>query len=434
LNVAHFQAFERTGRRLRTIGFDAALGRFVAYRVGDARRGGTPCPVRTNAMGTQRSATLAAATRPFRRFGVSSLARYGVLALGILSIVGLSEPQFANAGEPWLLACLWGCLAYFALDWLMRIRAAMRTERPGDYVFSAVGFIDAIAVLPVPIALASGVPPRTAWLLGVFWILKLAPLAPGFAQLRRVIELEAKPLTSVLVIFVTVLCMASVGMYVLERDGQPDVFGSLHGSLWWAVVTLTTAGYGDAVPQTYLGRVLAGLVMICGVCVFGLWTGILATGFAAEGRRRNFLQIWDLVSKVPFFKALDPSAIAEITHMLRRLDVPAGTTVIRRGRHGDCMYFIAEGEVEVEVAPSPVRLGQGTFFGELALLGDSMRTATVTTTQPSTLLMLDLADFRTLSAHHPEIARAIDSEAKRRSGENERLRESARPTPVSQAR
>jgi voltage-gated potassium channel len=223
-------------------------------------------------------------------------------------------------------------------------------------------------------------------------------------------------------------------MHVLERGGQPDVFGSLHGSLWWAVVTLTTAGYGDAVPQTYLGRVLAGMVMICGVCVFGLWTGILATGFAAESRRRNFLQIWDLVSKVPFFNSLDPSAIAEITHMLRRLDVPAGTAVIRRGKLGDCMYFIAEGEVEVEVASGPVRLGQGAFFGELALLGDSMRTATVSTTRPSTLLMLDLADFRTLSAHHPDIARAIDSEARRRSGENERLRESARQASVSHAR
>ena len=115
--------------------------------------------------------------------------------------------------------------------------------------------------------------------------------------------------------------------------------------------------YGDAVPQSHLGRLLAGMVMICGVGVFGLWTGILATGFAAESRRQNFLKTWDLVSKVPFFQSLDPAAITEITHLLRLLEVPERTSIIRRGKIGDCMYFIAAGEVQVDVKPSPVRLG-----------------------------------------------------------------------------
>ena len=145
--------------------------------------------------------------------------------------------------------------------------------------------------------------------------------------------------------------------------------------------------------------------------------------FAAERRRRNFIETWDVVSKVPFFQSLDPSAITEITHMLRRLEVPERTAVIRRGRVGDCMYFIAAGEVEVDVAPTPVRLGEGTFFGELALLGDMIRTANVSTTRATTLLVLDLADFRTLMAHHTELARAIDAEAKRRLGDIQRRRE-----------
>jgi voltage-gated potassium channel len=87
------------------------------------------------------------------------------------------------------------------------------------------------------------------------------------------------------------------------------------------------------------------------------------------------------------------------------------------------MYFIADGEVQVDVKPVPVRLAAGSFFGELALLGDSTRTANVTTTRPSTLLILDLADFRTLTAHHPELARAIDAEARRRRTENQQVRE-----------
>jgi voltage-gated potassium channel len=153
----------------------------------------------------------------------------------------------------------------------------------------------------------------------------------------------------------------------------------------------------------------------------------LATGFAAETRRRNFIQTWGLVSKVPFFQSLDPSAITEITHMLRRLEVPERTAIIRRGKVGDCMYFIAAGEVQVEIKPAPVRLGAGAFFGELALLhADSVRTANVTTTMPATLLMLDLADFRTLTAHHPDLKRAIDAEGQRRMTENKETRERQR--------
>jgi voltage-gated potassium channel len=72
------------------------------------------------------------------------------------------------------------------------------------------------------------------------------------------------------------------------------------------VVTLTTTGYGDAVPITAFGRVLAGAVMIGGIAVFGLLAGILANGFAEEVRRRDLMRTWDLVTKVPFFNAVGP--------------------------------------------------------------------------------------------------------------------------------
>jgi voltage-gated potassium channel len=111
---------------------------------------------------------------------------------------------------------------------------------------------------------------------------------------------------------------------------------------------------------------------------------------------------------------------------LRLLEIPERTAIIRRGKIGDCMYFIAAGEVQVDVKPTPVRLGSGAFFGELALLGDSVRSANVTTTMPSTLLILDLADFRTFTANHPDLKRAIDAEAERRMNENQQRRERQR--------
>lgn len=363
---------------------------------------------------------------PIRRFGASSMARTSVLVLGLAALTAYTVPELQRAAGGWLSACLWSCLGYFAIDAVVRANGATRDRKIWPHLCSFSGFIDLIAVIAVPIALLCGVPASSAWLLASLWILKLAQDSPGFAQLQRVFVVEAKALASVLVLFLIVLFLSSAAMFLIERQAQPTAFNSLPQALWWAVVTLTTTGYGDKVPITSLGRLLGGVVMICGIATFGLSTGILATGFAAETRRRNFIRTWDLVSKVPFFQSLDPAAITEITHLLRLLEVPERTAIIRRGKIGDCMYFIAAGEVQVDVKPSPVRLGPGAFFGELALLGDSVRSANVTTTMPSTLLILDLADFRTFTANHPELKRAIDAEAQRRMTQNQEVRERQR--------
>jgi len=233
-----------------------------------------------------------------------------------------------------------------------------------------------------------------------------------------VLVIESGSLLSVLVIFLMVLCLGSVAVYFLERDVQPQTFGSVPQALWWAMATLTTVGYGDVVPITPLGRLVAAFVMISGLGVFGLWTGILATGFAAETRRDNFLKTWDSVSKVPFFAALGPAAIADVTNVLRTMDLPPRTMIIRKGQQGDCMYFIAAGEVEVDLPGKKVTLGEGAFFGEMALLGNSLRSANISTTKLSKLLVLDLVDFRLLMARHPDLAETIDTEATRRALEN----------------
>jgi voltage-gated potassium channel len=343
---------------------------------------------------------------------------YIAVAAGVIMMVLLTVDPAYEAAHHWVDAVLWACLAFFAFEWIVRLRHAFAARRGWTYVLSGRGVVDAIAAAAVPLAILLGANPKTAWLLGVFWLLKVVAGIPGLRQLRRVLVLESGPLLSVLVIFLLVLFLASVAVHYLERDVQPVAFGSVPATLWWAVATLTTTGYGDVVPITALGRLVAAVVMICGLGVFGLWTGILATGFAAETRRDNFLKTWESVSKVPFFAALGPAAIADVTHMLRTMDLPARTMIIRKGKVGDCMYFIADGEVEVDLPGKKVTLGEGAFFGEMALLGNNLRSANITTTQVSKLLVLDLVDFRVLMARHPDLAETIDVEAKRRAQEN----------------
>jgi voltage-gated potassium channel len=344
---------------------------------------------------------------------------YVVVLIGVATMILLTVNPAYEAAHHWVDAVLWTCLAFFAFEWLVRLRHAVLAQRGFAYTTSFRGAMDAAAVLAVPAAVLLGAQPKTAWLLSVLWLVKVLPAVPGLRQLRRVLVLESGPLLSVLMIFLIVLFLGSVTVYFFERDAQPAAFGNIPSALWWAVATLTTTGYGDVVPITPMGRFFAALVMISGLGVFGLWTGILATGFAAETRRENFLKTWESVSKVPFFATLGPSAIADVTHMLRTIDLPPRVMIMRKGQQGDCMYFIAAGEVEVDLpAGKKVRLGEGAFFGEMALLGNNLRSANISTTRLSKLLVLDLVDFRVLMARHPDLAQTIDAEAKRRELEN----------------
>lgn len=363
---------------------------------------------------------------PLRR-GIDRLLRYFVLAVGLMTMTVITVPGLSTRAWILLTVILWCCLGFFAIELTIKCWPRAGAKAALGYLFTPVGIVDLLAVLPIPIGLLIGMPARSAWLLASLWLLKLAPEVPGLSLLGRVIALEARSLASVFVIFLIVLVLSSVALHVLESADQPQQFGSLPASLWWAVTTLTTTGYGDAVPQTFLGRIIAGIVMICGLGVFGLWAGILATGFAAEHRRRDYLRNWNLVTSVPFLRDLDPPAIVDLTRMLRRIDLPEHSIVVRRGRPGDCMYFIVSGEVEVRLEPKPVRLGAGSFFGEFALLDSSPRTATVVTSQPSTFLILEVYDFHAFTAQHPELAEAIEKEAKRRrdSGQDEHNRNKA---------
>jgi len=185
--------------------------------------------------------------------------------------------------------------------------------------------------------------------------------------------------------------------------------------MWWAVITLTTLGYGDVVPVTILGKFLAGCTAVLGIGMFALPASILASGFAEEMKRRDFLQTWRMVARVPFFAELDADQIAAIGAILRYVPASQGDVLIRAGEIGDRMFFILSGVVTVEIGGGrKATLEDGGFFGEIALLHRARRTATVTARTRCELLALDVDDFRHLVQRTPEVAEAIARTAKER--------------------
>jgi voltage-gated potassium channel len=248
----------------------------------------------------------------------------------------------------------------------------------------------------------------------LLWVFKLATHAPGVGLIARVFHNERSALAAAGALFVIVLFSAATVACWLEGERQPEHFGSIPSSLWWVVVTLTTTGYGDVVPLTTPGRLLGGLLMLGGIFVLALLAGILASGFAAEVRRREFVRIWELVARVPFFSEVGAVAIADIVERLRSRSYPAGATVVRKGAAGDSMFFIVSGEVEVKLGTQSRTLTDGDFFGEMALLDRKPRSADVISATPLTVLVLNVVDFYQLAGQQPKLISAIEAEATRR--------------------
>jgi voltage-gated potassium channel len=229
-----------------------------------------------------------------------------------------------------------------------------------------------------------------------------------------VLRNEARALTGALMAMTVLLVLAAGIMYLLEREAQPRLFDSIPHTLWWAIVTMASVGYGDMVPMTAAGRIFGGIIMLLGIALFAVPTGILATGFAQEIRRRDFTVSWQAVAGVPLFAGLDAPRIASITRLLKPQSVPRNYTIVRRGDPADAMFFILKGAVEVELIPQPVKLGPGQFFGEIALVKDVTRIATVTAIQDTHLLALDVGDFRRLMLQMPDLKARIEAVAEER--------------------
>src|SRR5579875_70973 len=356
------------------------------------------------------------------------VAHGAVLAVGLAAIIAGTDPSIEAEHLRVLEIIACGALGFFTVEYLARLALAPSYDSMTAHLtpartrlrwcLSFSGLCDLAGVLPFLTALASGASFAHASLFGMLWIFKLTRHAPRLGLLGRVLRQARAPVLSVFSGFLIVLFGSATLAYLIEGPVQPDHFGSIPKALYWAITTLTTTGYGDGVPVTPAGRLVAGVIMVCGILLFALWAGILATEFGQEMRRQQFLQTWNLVSKVPYFQNVEPGLIAEVARLLRPRQVAAGTVVVRRGEPGDCMYFIAEGEVEIQVQPRPVRLGTGSFFGEIALITGGMLTATVIATERTMLLSLDIVDFRELAARRPDLTKAIDEEASRRVAES----------------
>ncbi len=248
--------------------------------------------------------------------------------------------------------------------------------------------------------------------------LKLARYSPAMVTLSRALYEERRALSGALILMLGTAVFSGTVMHAIEGHAQPDRFGTIPDAMWWALATLTTIGYGDAVPITPVGKMFGSVVMICGLGLFALPIGIVATAFVNEIHRRDFVVTWGMVARVPLFASLDAAAIAEVMKIMRTRAVPAGNVIAARGENAEGMYFIADGEVKIALPRGEITLTAGEFFGELALLKRVKRVGTITAVTRTHLMIIDSFDFeRLLNRDEALKARILDIAEERLTGE-----------------
>jgi len=205
------------------------------------------------------------------------------------------QPYRQQFGAQFLLFEIFSVVV-FTIEYLGRIWSCIELEKYKSqgsvigrikYFFSTLAIIDLLAILPFYLSFFFAIDMRYLRMLRMLRLLKLSHYFKGLDIFLTVISKEIVTIaTVILTVFIVVILSASL-MYTLEHKAQPEAFQDIPHAIWWAVVTMTTVGYGDVTPVTFAGRLLAGFIMLLGVGVVALPAGMLAARFGEEIQMRK---------------------------------------------------------------------------------------------------------------------------------------------------
>jgi voltage-gated potassium channel len=267
--------------------------------------------------------------------------------------------------------------------------------------------IDALAILPFYLGSMLGLDLRALRVFRLLRFLKLTRYSPAIHTLLRVIASEQRSLGGAFVLLLAALLIFSTGMYYIEGSVQPEKFGSVPDAAYWAMTTLTTVGYGDVTPLTPLGKVWASLTMLCGLCILALPVAIIASGFATEVGRHDFVLTWSLMARIPLFAELDADEVARIMPLLHAKSVSPFVEIIADGTPGDAMYFVASGHVRQSAVTETRDYRIGEFFGVTAMLDEGLNRGSYRAVTRTRLLKLYRDDFLQLELAAPPLAEHV---------------------------
>lgn len=203
---------------------------------------------------------------------------YSIQLLILVSIVAFSfetVPDLDPATKLLLHRIETFCIIVFTLEYVLRIYCS-DTKR--KFIFSFFGIIDFLAILPFYLAMGVDLTSlRALRFLRLFRVLKLMRYNRALAHFSRAINRAKEEIFLFLLITLILVYFSAVGIYYFENAAQPEHFSSIFDSLWWAIITLTTVGYGDVYPITVGGKIFTFFILMIGLGIVAIPTGIISS-------------------------------------------------------------------------------------------------------------------------------------------------------------
>ena len=275
-----------------------------------------------------------------------------LILINLLAVALESVPDLRAAYRPLFAFIEYFSLVVFTVEYALRLWVAIEhgphrhlaaVHARLKYALSPAGVVDLIAVLPFWFAFMLPDDLRLLLVLRIVRFFKIARYSPAMRSLLDVLYRERRALFGCLVVTMGTALVAAALMHLAEGKVQPDKLGTIPDALWWSIVTIGTIGYGDVVPVTALGKLIATGTIFAGLIMMALPIGIIATAFAEQIHRRDFIVTWGMIARVPLFAELDAAAISDIMELLRAQVAESGETIVRAGDTAHSMYFIASG-------------------------------------------------------------------------------------------
>lgn len=224
-----------------------------------------------------------------------------LIILIILNIVGMMLETVPGISPVWYYELHWLeviSVLLFSVEYVLRVWSSASApdnhnesltpwQKRFQYLKTPMAIVDLLAILPFYLGNILFIDLRVLRIFRVLRILKLGRYSRSMQTLLSVIKSESHSLLAALSILLVFTVIAATCIYYIEHSAQPDVFSSIPASLWWALVTLTTVGYGDVVPITTLGKIFGGFITMLGICFYALPAGILSSSFIAQIQLRR---------------------------------------------------------------------------------------------------------------------------------------------------
>ena len=199
----------------------------------------------------------------------------GIILLSLISFSLETLPDLSPKLREFLHIVDMVCLFIFSIEYILRIWVA---KNPFKYIFSFYGIIDLLALLPFLLHSKFDLRALRAFrILRIFSVMHIMRYEKAMHRLRVAGRLIREEIVLFFTVTTVLLFLSASGIYFFENDAQPETFKSIFHSFWWAIVTLTTVGYGDIVPITMGGKVFTGAILIIGIGIVTVPAGLVAT-------------------------------------------------------------------------------------------------------------------------------------------------------------